>query len=171
MPSRGLERIGSSSRTASRPSYGARFTAISDACHNAIVPKVWNGEPCWLHRKGAAPADEGPLVIPGSRGSMSYLVEPMGHQAPNGYSLAHGAGRKWTRSAARDRLGSKYRAKDLTRTSLKSRVICEDKALLFEEAPEAYKKIDDVIGDLVELGLVRVLATLKPLITYKVRRA
>jgi release factor H-coupled RctB family protein len=30
----------------------------------------------WLHRKGAAPADEGPMMIPGSRGTLSYL-EPV----------------------------------------------------------------------------------------------
>lgn len=30
----------------------------------------------WLHRKGAAPSTEGPVVIPGSRGHMSYLVLP-----------------------------------------------------------------------------------------------
>jgi RNA-splicing ligase RtcB len=30
----------------------------------------------WLHRKGAAPSTEGPVVIPGSRGHFSYLVLP-----------------------------------------------------------------------------------------------
>ena len=30
----------------------------------------------WLHRKGAAPTDKGCVVIPGSRGSYSYLVKP-----------------------------------------------------------------------------------------------
>ena len=53
---------------------------------------------------------------------------------------------------------------------MQSRVICEDKELLYEEAPEAYKRIDDVVSDLVELGLVRVAAILRPLITYKTRR-
>jgi hypothetical protein len=49
----------------------------------------------WLHRKGAAPGDMGPLVIPGSRGAFSYLVQPIGDRATQeyaGYSLAHGAG-------------------------------------------------------------------------------
>ena len=30
----------------------------------------------WLHRKGAAPSTEGPDIIPGSRGSFSFLVLP-----------------------------------------------------------------------------------------------
>jgi release factor H-coupled RctB family protein len=50
-------------------------------------------------------------------------------------------------------------------------VICEDKELLYEEAPQAYKNIDVVIGDMVQAGLIRVVATLRPLITYKLRRS
>jgi release factor H-coupled RctB family protein len=49
-------------------------------------------------------------------------------------------------------------------------VICEDKALLYEEAPQAYKNITTVIDDLVAMGLIEVIAVLKPLVTYKVRR-
>jgi len=49
-------------------------------------------------------------------------------------------------------------------------VICEDKELLYEEAPQAYKNITIVIDDLVKAGLVDILAVLKPLVTYKVRR-
>ena len=49
-------------------------------------------------------------------------------------------------------------------------MICEDKELLYEEAPEAYKDIDVVVGALVEAGLCAIVATLRPLITYKTRR-
>lgn len=49
-------------------------------------------------------------------------------------------------------------------------MICEDKELLYEEAPQAYKNISIVIDDLVQEGLVDVVATLKPVVTYKVRR-
>jgi len=58
----------------------------------------------------------------------------------------------------------------LERTDLGGVVICEDRDLLFEEAPGAYKKIEQVVADLVETGLVRVIATLKPVLTYKTRR-
>ena len=49
-------------------------------------------------------------------------------------------------------------------------MICEDKELLYEEAPQAYKNIAVVIDDFVKAGLVEVIAVLKPLVTYKVRR-
>jgi release factor H-coupled RctB family protein len=57
----------------------------------------------------------------------------------------------------------------LTSTELGSKVICENKDLLFEEVPEAYKDIGDVVDDLVKFGLIKVIAILKPLITYKMK--
>ncbi|MDB5102254.1 MAG: Sel1 domain protein repeat-containing protein [Cyanobacteria bacterium RYN_339] len=36
--------------------------------------------------------------------------------------------------------------------ALGSWVVCEDRALLYEEAPQAYKDIDVVVGDLVDAG-------------------
>ena len=47
----------------------------------------------------------------------------------------------------------------------------EQRDLLYEEAPAAYKNIEAVIGDLVAAGLVSVIATLRPLLTYKTRKA
>ena len=142
---------------------------ILDVCHNSVTKMEIEGEVCWLHRKGAAPADKGPIVVPGSRGTLSYLVDPVGDTTRNLFSLAHGAGRKWNRKSTRQRLKSKYSPKALTQTILGSAVICDDKDLLFEEAPEAYKNIESVIEDMVQAGLIKVLATLRPLITYKMR--
>jgi release factor H-coupled RctB family protein len=125
----------------------------------------------WLHRKGAAPADKGVIVVPGSRGDLTYIVEPRLDGADRAlHSLAHGAGRKWSRSEARAKLDRKYTIADLQRTKLGSRVICEDRELIYEEAPQAYKAIHQVIHDLQEAGLVDVVATLRPVITYKTRR-
>ena len=124
----------------------------------------------WLHRKGAAPADRGLVVIPGSRGDFSYLVEPVPEQAETALSsLAHGAGRKWSRNDAHARLSRRYKVADMQRTKLSSHVICEDRRLIFEEAPEAYKDIAGVIADLEAAGLVRVIARLRPLLSYKTR--
>jgi release factor H-coupled RctB family protein len=67
-------------------------------------------------------------------------------------------------------LEKRYSPQALTRTDLGSHVICEDKALLYEEAPQAYKNITTVIDDLVSAGLAEVIAVLRPLVTYKVRR-
>jgi release factor H-coupled RctB family protein len=48
-------------------------------------------------------------------------------------------------------------------------VICKSRDLLYEEAPQAYKDIDLVVDDLVKAGMVDVIASFKPLITYKTR--
>jgi release factor H-coupled RctB family protein len=143
---------------------------LFDVCHNWIEQREVSGRSCWVHRKGAAPSTCGPVVIPGSRGAFSYLVQPLEAGDRSCYSLAHGAGRKWARTDSRARLEKRFRAKDLTRTELGSHVICDDKDLLFEEAPQAYKNITVVIDDLVQAGLIRVIALLRPVVTYKVRR-
>jgi release factor H-coupled RctB family protein len=141
---------------------------VLDICHNSVTAHRGG----WLHRKGAAPADRGLVTIPGSRGDFSYLVEPLEEGADKAlHSLAHGAGRKWSRKDAHARLSRRYRVADLQRTGLGSHVICEDRRLIFEEAPEAYKDIAGVIADLEQAGLVRVIARLRPLLSYKVRAA
>lgn len=53
------------------------------------------------------------------------------------------------------KLGARADAESLRRTRFGSRVICEDKALPFGEAPEAYKPIEQVI-DSLDAGLMRV---------------
>ncbi|WP_428681352.1 RNA ligase RtcB family protein [Sphingopyxis sp.] len=146
---------------------GLNGRGLLDICHNSVTA---HGDG-WLHRKGAAPADRGLVAIPGSRGDFSYLVEPLSDNADTAlHSLAHGAGRKWSRGDARARLSKRFRVADLERTALGSRVICEDKQLIFEEAPQAYKDIARVIADLEEAGLIRTIARLRPLISYKTRR-
>ena len=136
---------------------------VSDTAHNSIS-KIKEG---WLHRKGATPTDRGAVIIAGSRGSLSYLVMPCADTEISNYSLAHGAGRKWERSSAEAKLRSKYTKSDLLRTTIGARVICSDSKLLYEEAPQAYKNIDIVIDDLVEAGLATVIATFRPVLTYK----
>jgi release factor H-coupled RctB family protein len=140
-----------------------------DLLHNFVEPTTIGGVSGWLHRKGAAAANAGVVVIPGSRGDHSYLVEPIPSEKSL-FSLAHGAGRKWGRADCKGRLSGRYKEQDLQRTVLGSRVICEDRALIFEEAPEAYKKINSVIDDLVAAGLIRLLARMTPILTYKTRR-
>lgn len=151
-------------------SIGAELRKILDISHNRVDPIDTEEGRRWLHRKGAAPSTEGLVVIPGSRGSVSYLVAPDPARTDAGWSLAHGAGRKWKRGDAKARLRGRYKPDDLGQTALGSRVICEDRDLLYEEAPEAYKDIDDVVAALVDAGLCRIVAVLRPLITYKTRR-
>lgn len=149
---------------------GTSEQKVFDVSHNTVTPKVVDGVMYWLHRKGASPSDEGPLVIPGSRGTYSYLVQPVEkEQIESAFSLAHGAGRKWIRSDVKGRLSGKYRPDDFLKTDLGGLVVCEDKALIYEEAPQAYKNIDVVIQDMVDANLIRVLAVLRPVLSYKTR--
>lgn len=146
---------------------GTSGECLLDICHNSVTPHCGG----WLHRKGAAPADKGLVVIPGSRGDVTYLVRPRFERAGEAlHSLAHGAGRKWSRSEAKDKLVRRFSVSDLERTRLGSRVICEDRDLIYEEAPQAYKDIHQVVRDLDQAGLIDRVATLRPLITYKMRR-
>ena len=51
--------------------------AVLDVPHNFVAPAVIGGTAGWLHRKGATPSDVGPVVIPGSRGDYSYIVQAL----------------------------------------------------------------------------------------------
>jgi len=141
----------------------SKITEVSDTAHNSIL-KIEEG---WLHRKGATPTNKGAVIIAGSRGSLSYLVMPSEHTACSNYSLAHGAGRKWERSSAEAKLRNRYTKADLSRTAIGSRVLCKESKLLYEEAPQAYKNIDIVIDDLVTAGLATIIASFRPILTYK----
>ena len=128
-----------------------------------------NGVDGWLHRKGAAAADAGLVVIAGSRGSASYLVRPTGRDAGNLASLAHGAGRKWQRGACKARLSGKYRPQELLRNPYGGHIICADKTLLYDEAPQAYRNIEHTIAALTAFGLIEPVLRLTPVLTYKTR--
>lgn len=124
-----------------------------------------------LHRKGAAPSDQGLVPVPGSRGALTYLVQPLAGPESALRSIAHGAGRKHDRASMEGRV--KSAASDLVklaRNPFGGRVICADKKLLIEEAPHAYKDIAKVMADLESMDLVKVVAILRPLITFKTAR-
>ena len=161
---------------------GADAELLWDGCHNSITASPDSGdilspsngergehETVWVHRRGAVAAESDFAVIPGSCGSLSYLVKPIGDGASHVWSLAHGAGRKWARSETRLRMRERFSVPELTHTPLGGRVICEERNLLYEEAPAAYKNIEDVIQELVDAGLASVIATFRPLLTYKTR--
>jgi len=142
---------------------------VLDLHHNFVASASIDGQAGWLHRKGATPSDQGVVLVPGSRGDYSYLVRPTRLCHDTLLSLAHGAGRKWIRSACKDRLFKLLTPTQMGRTALGSRVICNDKQLIYEEAPQAYKSIDSVVLALVGAGLVDLLARTKPVLTYKTR--
>ncbi|MGW4152722.1 RNA ligase RtcB family protein [Micromonospora chersina] len=142
---------------------GAEPTApVVDQCHNLV--EVRDGH--YLHRKGVAPGDGRDVLVAGTRGTPSYLVAAHAGPAAN-HSVAHGAGRKMSRADALRRGRAKHTVEELRRTPLGSVVVCGERQLLFEEAPTAYKRIEQVIGDLVAHDLATPVATTVPLVTYK----
>lgn len=156
---------------------------VVDISHNGVQPMQWeDGRKVWIHRKGAAPTHDPRttglldlLPLPGSRATPTAVLKPI-EMAPgrNAQSVAHGAGRAMTRAKALQSLSSKYNG-DITRVLVPQRgegtwVVCEDKELVWEEAPEAYKDVRAVASDLENAGLVQVLGWCQPCVSYKVRR-
>ncbi|KAK4687550.1 release factor H-coupled RctB family protein, partial [Tremellales sp. Uapishka_1] len=123
------------------------------------------------HRKGATCGVSSPLaIIPGSRGTLTAYVRPTS-TVRSGHSLAHGAGRSASRKVTSQKMAERYvDSRLLERTDLGGIVICEDKSLIYEEAPEGYKDVGAVVADLVEAGECEILAWAVPRISYKVRR-
>lgn len=148
---------------------GADLRLLTDLPHNFVEATPAG----WLHRKGAAPADRGLVPVPGSRATPSFLVRPS-RDADAGAlaSLAHGAGRKFDRASMHHRIGTKK--SDLARLARNPAggfVVCEDRALLVEEAPEAYKSAERVVEDLAFFGLAVPVVRFRPLVTFKTARA
>lgn len=143
--------------------YSAELKTIIDCAHNFAEKH----EGTWIHRKGAVSTRQGMVVIPGTRGSLTYVVQPSENTEVSAYSLSHGAGRKWSRSMCKARVKGMYDRDSVRQTGLGSRVVCHDTELLFEEAPEAYKNVEHVIAALTQHGLCTVVATLRPLVTFK----
>lgn len=139
---------------------------LLDVTHNFVEHCEIEGVQGWLHRKGAAPSTAGLVMIPGSRGDYSYLVKPTANTAGL-LSLAHGAGRKWMRKDCKERLKDRFHLQDLQRTQLGGRVVCQDRELIYEEAPQAYKSIETVIESLLEAELIELVARFIPVLSYK----
>jgi tRNA-splicing ligase RtcB len=100
-----------------------------------------------VHRKGATPAGVGVLgIIPGSMGTPGYVVRGKGAAASLN-SAAHGAGRRMSRTKAKEMF-----TWDVTQRFLRERGVTLLSAGL-DEVPMAYKDIDAVMAaqsDLVE---------------------
>jgi tRNA-splicing ligase RtcB len=118
---------------------------------------AWRQSDTIVHRKGATPAEAGVLgVIPGSMGTSSYLVAGRGQpDALN--SASHGAGRRGSRTAARNSI-SLHDARDLLK---REDVLVA--GLSVDESPQAYKDIERVMQVQVEAGLIEPLARMRPI--------
>jgi tRNA-splicing ligase RtcB (3'-phosphate/5'-hydroxy nucleic acid ligase) len=117
---------------------------------------AWRHGDTVIHRKGATPAEAGVLgIIPGSMGTASYLVAGLGNEAAL-WSAAHGAGRRMSRSAARQAISPRAAREWLAARDVLVEGVSPD------EAPQAYKDIERVMALLIGAGLVRPLARMRP---------
>ncbi|WP_431277834.1 RtcB family protein [Leifsonia poae] len=119
-------------------------------CHHNFTQKETHwGKSVWLSRKGAISARAGELgLIPGSMGTASYVVEGLGNKVAL-ESSPHGAGRNFSRSAAR---------RTFTHDQLKEAMTgieYRDTDAFLDEIPAAYKPIDQIMEDAADLVKVR----------------
>ncbi|MGY1653388.1 RtcB family protein [Geodermatophilus sp. SYSU D01119] len=127
--------------------------------HNYTDRERHSGTDVWLSRKGAISAREGQWgLIPGSMGAASYVVVGKGN-ADALMSAPHGAGRAFSRGAAR---------RQFTRADLDRRMtgIAWGRSDAFlDEHPDAYKSIDVVMADAADL--VEIRHTLRQVVNVK----
>ncbi len=127
--------------------------------HNFTEQERHFGRDVWVSRKGAIEASVGrPGLVPGSMGTASHVVEGLGNPVSLS-SSPHGAGRAYSRSAARKR----FSVEDLRAAMVG--IEFRDTVAFVDEIPAAYKDIDQVMADAADL--VRVRHTLHQLVNVK----
>jgi tRNA-splicing ligase RtcB (3'-phosphate/5'-hydroxy nucleic acid ligase) len=116
---------------------------------------AWQKDNTIIHRKGATPAEKGVVgIIPGSMGTLSYLVEGLGTEESL-WSSSHGAGRISSRRQARKNHDEGAYRKFLQEKQIVTRGVARD------ETYQCYKDIGRVM-DLQEGELVETVATMDP---------
>ena len=123
--------------------------------HNYAAQEEHFGKNVWVHRKGAIRMRKGEEgIIPGSMGTPSYIVEGLGN--PESYcSASHGAGRRMSRSAANKTI-TEQEAQEAMEGIVHGRFYGK-----YEEAPQAYKNIENVMK--WQKDLVKPIVKLQPL--------
>lgn len=128
-----------------------------------------------VHRKGATrafgPGFEGlpeeyrpigqPVLVPGSMGTASWiLVGTPTSMAQTFGSTCHGAGRVMSRSQAKKQIRGEALRQELEQGGIAVRA--GSMAGLAEEAPQAYKDVDEVVQTVSGAGIARKVARLVP---------
>ena len=141
---------------------GITFEPMINIAHNYVAIENHFGENVFVHRKGAVRARLGEVgIIPGSQGTKSYIVEGLGN--PDSFeSSSHGAGRVMSRSAAIHDLSLEEETARLDALGI-IHALRYQKDL--EEAPSAYKNIDEVMAN--QTDLVKIVTELSPIAVVK----
>jgi len=152
---------------------------IYDFCHNIckLEEHEVDGKKknLYVHRKGATralpPGHElvpkvyrnvgQPVLIAGSMGTASYILVGTEKASETFYSTCHGAGRAMSRTKAI----RSFWGEDVRKGLEKKGIIAKSThpKVLSEEAPDAYKDIDEVIRSVDGAGISRSVARMRPL--------
>jgi len=132
-----------------------------------------------VHRKGATRAfppghseipekyrETGqPVIVPGSMGTPSYILAGVKESKEAWHTVCHGAGRAMSRHAAMRAI----RGEEVVRRLKEKGILvkCRSMRGIAEEAPLAYKNIDDVVEVVHQAGLSKKVAKLVPLAVIK----
>lgn len=133
---------------------GASIIAGVENHHNFAWKEMHGGKEVVVHRKGATPAGQGVLgVIPGSMADPAFVVRGKG-SAESLASASHGAGRRMSRTKAKEKFTWKAVKKNLEQRGVYVLSAGAD------EVPGVYKNIEDVMRE--QQDLVEVVARFDP---------
>ncbi|MEW5762044.1 MAG: RtcB family protein [Bacillota bacterium] len=152
---------------------------VYDVAHNIAKWETHHGSRLLVHRKGATRAlpaghpanppayrETGhPALIPGSMGTSSYVLVGTELAAESFFSVNHGAGRTLSRAAAAKAITWEQFASEMGDILYNIR----DFRDIVDEAPQAYKDIEEVVQALVDIGLTSKVARMRPLAVIKGR--
>jgi tRNA-splicing ligase RtcB len=152
---------------------------IYDVAHNIAKIEKYNvnGKEKLLcvHRKGATRAfppyhpdlpekykkTGQPVIIPGDMGRSSYLLAGTKEAEETFFSTCHGAGRRLSRTAAIKACHGRSIAGELEKKGIL--VMSSGRETLAEEAPEAYKDVNEVVDVVTGAGISKRVCRMKPL--------
>ncbi len=151
-----------------------------DIGHNTLkfeTHKIGNSrKQLYIHRKGSTRNFAGksqlvpkpyqftgqPVIIGGSMGSASYVLCGKEEAMEKTFgSTIHGAGRTMSRHKAKESIRYEELEKELEKQGVYLKAKSKEGAL--EEAPFAYKNIEEVVGAVIKSSLSQRVARLKPL--------
>jgi len=157
------------------PGTAERTRQVYDVAHNVAKLERHEGRMVCVHRKGATrafPPDHPeipseyaavgqPVFVPGSMGTASYVLAGRpGAMARSFGTTCHGAGRRMSRTAVRKAVDGRELRRKLEASGIVVRA--PSARGLAEEAPEAYKDVDRVVGIVERAGLAARVVRLRP---------
>jgi tRNA-splicing ligase RtcB len=156
------------------------MACVYDVAHNICKLEEHDFEgkrrKLYVHRKGATRAFDSsrsevpakyrgvgqPVLIPGDMGSASYVLVGTAHAMKETFgSTCHGAGRLMSRTSATHKFSVNEVVSMLQGRGIYIKAASKDG--IVEEAPGAYKNIDDVVRIAHGAGISKMVARLKPL--------